>query len=123
MRINLFLSTILLFGLFNLVAFAQTTTVIKPSAISGDVISVSGGNIFLETKDGIIEAVLSDKTQYFRVPPENPTRTNHSKNKLADESSLKPITRHGVMRSMWIMKHARSCVLSLLNPILVLQWN
>ncbi len=73
MRINLFLSTILLFGLFNLVAFAQTTTVIKPSAISGEVISVSGGNIFLETKDGIIEAVLSDKTQYFRVPPENPT--------------------------------------------------
>ena len=73
MRIKLFLSTILLFGLFNLAVFAQTTTVIKPSAISGEVMSVSGGNIFLQTKDGIIEAVLSEITQYFRVPPENPT--------------------------------------------------
>ncbi|MEP6903405.1 MAG: hypothetical protein ABJA66_16880, partial [Actinomycetota bacterium] len=73
MRIKLFLSAILLFGLFNLTAFAQTTAVIKPSAISGDVVSISEGKIILQTKDGSIEAVLSDKTQYFRVPPENPT--------------------------------------------------
>ncbi len=71
---NLFsLSILLLFGLLNLTAFAQTNTAIKPSAISGDVVSISDGKIVLQTKDGTIEAVLSDKTQYFRVSPENPT--------------------------------------------------
>ncbi len=73
MRKNLFLSAIILiFGLSAISAFAQTTTV-KPSAISGEVSSISGEKIVLKTKDGDLEAVLSDKTQYFRVPPENPT--------------------------------------------------
>lgn len=73
MRKNLFLSAIvLIFGLSAVSAFAQTTTV-KPSAISGEVGSISGEKIVLKTKDGDLEAVLSDKTQYFRVPPENPT--------------------------------------------------
>ncbi|HVE59846.1 MAG TPA: hypothetical protein VNB22_23740 [Pyrinomonadaceae bacterium] len=34
---------------------------------------INGEKIVLKTKDGDLEAVLSDKTQYFRVPPENPT--------------------------------------------------
>lgn len=73
MRKNLFLSAIILiFGLSATSAFAQTTTV-KPSAISGEVGSISGEKIVLKTKDGDLEAILSDKTQYFRVPPENPT--------------------------------------------------
>ncbi len=73
MRKNLFLSAvILIFGLFSLSAFSQTTSV-KPSAISGEVGSINGEKIVLKTKDGDIEAVLSDKTQYFSVPPENPT--------------------------------------------------
>jgi hypothetical protein len=73
MRKNLFLSAIILvFGLLNLSAFAQTTAV-KPSAISGEVGLINGEKIVLKTKDGDLEAVLSDKTQYFRVPPENPT--------------------------------------------------
>src|SRR5215213_7896885 len=72
MRKNLFLSAILLlFGLSTLTAFAQTN--VKPSAISGEVGSISGEKIVLKTATGEIEAVLSDKTQYFRVPPENPT--------------------------------------------------
>jgi hypothetical protein len=73
MRKNLFLSAaILIFGLFSLTAFAQTTAV-KPSAISGEVGSTNNEKIVLKTKDGDIEVVLSEKTQYFRVPPENPT--------------------------------------------------
>jgi ribosomal protein L24 len=70
MHKNLFLSAaILLFAFFNLTAFAQ----VKPSVISGDVSSISSEKIVLKTKDGDIEAVLSGNTQYFRVPPENPT--------------------------------------------------
>jgi hypothetical protein len=71
MRKNLFLSAILLlFGLSTFSIFAQTA--VKPSAISGEVGSIDAGKIILKTKDGEIEAVLSDKTQYFRIPPENP---------------------------------------------------
>jgi len=73
MRKNQFLSAIIsIFGLFSLSAFAQTTAV-KPSAISGEVSSMSAEKLVLKTKDGDVDAVLSDKTQYFRVPPENPT--------------------------------------------------
>jgi hypothetical protein len=73
MRKNLFLSGIfLLFALSVLNVFGQTTAV-KPSAISGDVSSITNEKIVLKTASGEIEAVLSDKTQYFSVPPENPT--------------------------------------------------
>jgi hypothetical protein len=72
MHKNLFLSAIFILGLSVFSAFAQTTTV-KPSAISGEVGSIDGEKIVLKTANGDIEAVLSDKTQYFRVPPENPT--------------------------------------------------
>jgi hypothetical protein len=52
---------------------AQTTNVSpKPSVISGDVASVSSDKIVLQTKDGSMDVVLSVKTAYKRVPPENP---------------------------------------------------
>jgi hypothetical protein len=74
MRRTLFVSAIfLLFGLSVLTAFAQDPAAVKPSAISGEVGSIDGAKIVLKTANGEIEAVLSDKTQYFRVPPENPT--------------------------------------------------
>ncbi|PYT01920.1 MAG: hypothetical protein DMF63_03560 [Acidobacteria bacterium] len=44
----------------------------KRSAVSGDVISVDNGKIVLQTKDGPLDVTLSDKTEYKRVPPENP---------------------------------------------------
>ncbi|HEY0461159.1 MAG TPA: hypothetical protein VGC97_18635 [Pyrinomonadaceae bacterium] len=70
MRKTLFLTAIIsLLGLFGLTAFGQ----LKPSALSGEVGSISAEKIVLKTKDGNVEATLSDKTQYFRVPPENPT--------------------------------------------------
>lgn len=71
MRKNLFLTALLLLtGLFTSSIFAQG---VKPSAISGEVVSVDTEKIVLKTKDGEMIANLSDKTQFFRVPPENPT--------------------------------------------------
>ena len=73
MRKNLFLSAvILMFGLLSLTAFGQTTP-IKPSALSGEVGSIESGKIVLKTANGDVDVVLADKTQYFSVPPENPT--------------------------------------------------
>ena len=70
MRKNLFLSAIIsLIGLFSLTAFAQ----VKPTLISGDVVSITAEKIVLKTANGEIEALLSDKTKYLRVPPENPS--------------------------------------------------
>lgn len=54
--------------------WAQSADVgIKSNLAGGDVKSVSDGKIVLQTKDGEIEVVLSDKTEYKRVPPENPS--------------------------------------------------
>ena len=69
MRKNLFLSAILLLiGLSALTAFAQ----VKPTLISGDVVSITTDKLVLKTANGEVEAVLSDKTQYLKVPPDNP---------------------------------------------------
>ena len=53
-------------------AFAQTPAM-KPSLASGDVASIEAGKIVLQTKDGPLDVTLSDKTEYKRVPPENPS--------------------------------------------------
>ncbi len=53
--------------------WAQSAEVgIKPNYAGGEVTSVAAGKIVLQTKDGAIEATLTDKTQYKRIPPENP---------------------------------------------------
>jgi hypothetical protein len=74
MRKSLFLLTLLVLvgSIFSSVQ-AQTTGVSpKPSVISGDVTSVSSDKIVLQTKDGSMDIVLSGKTEYKRVPPDNP---------------------------------------------------
>jgi hypothetical protein len=73
MRKILFLSFFLaLFGGIVSSVSAQTEGAIKSSLISGEVTSVSSEKIVLQTKDGSLDAILSDKTVYLRVPPENP---------------------------------------------------
>jgi hypothetical protein len=73
MRRNLFLTAILLFGLAVLSAFAQNPAAVKPTLVTGEVASITTEKIVLKTANGDFEAVLSDKTKYLRVPPENPT--------------------------------------------------
>lgn len=51
---------------------AQTTNQVKADLISGEITSVSAEKIVLQTKDGSIDAILSDKTVYKRALPENP---------------------------------------------------
>ena len=56
------------------VVFAQTATVSpKNAVITGDVISVDAGKIMLQTKDGELSVSLSEKTEYKRVPADNPS--------------------------------------------------
>jgi hypothetical protein len=75
----------LLLGAVVPAVFAQTPDkVVKPSVVTGEVASVDSNKIILKTKDGTIEIVLSEKTSYKRVPPENPNMQAAVPSTLAD---------------------------------------
>ncbi|MEO6335079.1 MAG: hypothetical protein ABIO91_08860 [Pyrinomonadaceae bacterium] len=50
---------------------AQTQSM-KKSYVPGEVMSIESRRLVLRTKDGSIDVSLSDKTEYMRVPPDNP---------------------------------------------------
>ena len=64
-------------------AFAQTPAM-KPSVATGDVVTVDSAKIVLQTKDGVLDVTLSDKTEFKRVPPENPSLKAAVASTLAD---------------------------------------
>jgi ribosomal protein L24 len=73
MRINKIFLVLLtvIFGSVCIVS-AQSDSSMKPSLITGEVVSIDPGKIVLNTKDGEVTASISDKTEFKRVPPENP---------------------------------------------------
>lgn len=75
MRQKVFLSFLLLFliSAATLVRAQETSVNMKPSVVAGEVSSLSDSKIVLQTKDGAVDVALSGKTEYKRVPPENPT--------------------------------------------------
>lgn len=64
------LAVLLLFGSV-LNVFGQTGGA-KASVVTGDVISIESGKIVVQTKEGALAVTVTDKTEYKRVPPENP---------------------------------------------------
>lgn len=66
------LSIAVLFGTFSVIS-AQTPAAVKLSLASGDVVSIDAGKIVLNTKDGALDVMLNDKTEYKRVSPDNPS--------------------------------------------------
>ncbi len=70
-RLTLFLNTLVLTAAFSSLATAQTTSP-KNSVVTGDVVSVDNATIVLKTAEGELNVSLSHKTEYKRVPPENP---------------------------------------------------
>jgi len=74
MRIHkLFLALLAFCTLSAIQAVAQSTdSTVKPSLVMGDVVTIDAGKIVLTTKDGELAAMISDKTEFKRVPPENP---------------------------------------------------
>ncbi|MGQ0540997.1 MAG: hypothetical protein ACT4O9_04000 [Blastocatellia bacterium] len=71
-----------LFGALSL-SFAQTAPV-KPSALTGDVVSVDTSKIVLQTKDNSLDVLLTEKTEFKRVPPEKPTLSAAVSSALSD---------------------------------------
>ena len=77
--------------LFSLLVFVATASFgvrgqegIKPNLAVGEVSSLGGNKITLQTKDGAIEVVLSDVTQYKRVPADNPSLKAATASSLTD---------------------------------------
>ena len=64
-----FLSFVMLVGL-SISVLGQSP---KNSVVTGDVVSVEAGKIIMQTKDGELNVTLSDKTEYKRVPADNPS--------------------------------------------------
>ena len=63
----------LFIGLSLSAVFGQAPTgVVKNTLVTGDVSSIDAGRIVLQSKDGEISITLTDKTEYKRVPADNP---------------------------------------------------
>jgi len=75
MRKTLFLSVlfVLVSSVFSSVQAQTPNAGLKPSVVAGEVASVNADKIVLQTKDGAVDVVLSGKTEYKRVPPDNPS--------------------------------------------------
>ena len=72
-RTILFLYTLIVTPRSPFSAIAQTpSTSPKNSVVTGDVVSIDPAAVVLKTADGELNVSLTDKTEYKRVPPENP---------------------------------------------------
>ena len=96
------------------VGFSQTGGV-KPSVATGDVASIGDGKIVLQTKEGSLDVILSDKTEYKRVPPDNPSLKAAVAASLADIATGDKLLVTGIMsddkktlpaRSVYLMTKA-----------------
>jgi hypothetical protein len=94
-RLVLFALFVLAAGMFSAI-HAQTAGV-KPSVVTGDVVSIEDGKIVLQTKDGNLDVILSDKTQYKRVPPENPVLSAAVASELSEIGTGDKLVVTGIM--------------------------
>ncbi|HJU61038.1 MAG TPA: hypothetical protein VJ864_03260, partial [Candidatus Binatia bacterium] len=77
---------------------AQTPSpVIKPSAITGEVVSITDAKIIIQTATGPLDVMLTPKTEYKRVPPENPTPSAAVPAVLADISAGDKLLVTGIL--------------------------
>jgi hypothetical protein len=91
-------------------AFGQAANV-KPSVVTGDVTSIEAGKIVLQTKDGMLDVTLTEKTIYKRVPPENPDPKAAVASSLSDISIGDKLLVTGIFGDVKTVLPARSVYL------------
>ncbi|MEP7147447.1 MAG: hypothetical protein ABI857_01005 [Acidobacteriota bacterium] len=86
MKLRNFLNVVFAFVLLagNLLSAFSQTVGGKASVVTGDVTSIEGGKVVVQTKDGALQVTLTEKTEYKRVPPENPVLAAAVASSLAD---------------------------------------
>ncbi|MEO7538942.1 MAG: hypothetical protein ABIV21_02865 [Pyrinomonadaceae bacterium] len=81
-----------------LYSFGQTSEGgMKPTVISGEVISVNSEKIMIKTQSGEVSAVLSGKTEIKRVSPDNPSFKTAAPAALTDIGTGDKIAVTGVL--------------------------
>lgn len=86
-KIILFLFISTLSGIFTLVSAQTSDGGLKPSVVLGDVVSIDNSKAVLQTKDGSLDILLTDKTEFKRVQPDNPSLKNAVAAALSDVGS------------------------------------
>ncbi|MGI8788984.1 MAG: hypothetical protein ACR2HG_14675 [Pyrinomonadaceae bacterium] len=86
MRQKIILLTLFVFfaGAFSFVRAQNSDSGIKPSVIAGEVSSLSANDIVLQTKDGVVNVALLDKTEYKRVSAEKPSLQTATASNFSD---------------------------------------
>jgi hypothetical protein len=80
----LLLSLSMFLGIVSLVSAQTPETGARPSVVTGDVTEMSAGKIVLQTKDGSMDVLLTEKTQFKRVAPDNPKLSAATPANLSD---------------------------------------
>ncbi len=63
---------LLIFGLVAAAGGQTPDAALKPTVVTGDVVSIDPAKIIIKVKDGSIDVVLTSKTEFKRVPADNP---------------------------------------------------
>ncbi len=93
-----FILSILFTLAFGVSAFVKAQdAAIKPSVIVGEIADVSTGKIVLKTKDGVLDVVLSGKTEYKRVSPEKPSLTTATAAAFSDIGAGDKVAVTGIL--------------------------
>ena len=94
-----YLHIVLLLLISTTAAFNQTEGAPKPTVVSGEVISVSDKSIVFKASSGDVEAILTDKTEIKRVPPDDPKLKSAIPAALSDIGTGDKIAVTGVLAS------------------------
>lgn len=90
---------------------AQTPDAVKPSVITGDVVSVSDKKIVINAKDGAVEAVIAATTVFKRVAPDKPSLKDATPAALTDIAVGDRVMATGVLSADGKSLPARSVFL------------
>lgn len=95
-----FILSIFLTLAFGALSYARAQdAAIKPSVIVGEVSEISASKIVLKTKDGALDVMLSDKTEYRRISPEKPSLATATPAAFADIGTGDKVAVTGIVAS------------------------
>ena len=75
---------ILLAGISSMIGAQSTDIGITPKFAGGEVTAIESGKIILQTKNGAIDVVITDKTLFKKVQPDNPKLASAADSNLSE---------------------------------------
>lgn len=94
-----FILSVLLTLAFVASSVVRAQDAIKPTVVVGEITDISPSKIVLKTKDGALDVVLSDKTEYRRISPEKPSLATATPAVFSDIGAGDKVAVTGIMAS------------------------